>query len=88
MKFKFDANQEYQVHAIEAITDFFNGQARFSGGIEFTQDGLAAVSNRLDLDENNLLENLRDVRMRNGMTLDSALQYIEDTIQTIILIKD
>ena len=84
MKFKFDANQEYQVHAIEAITDFFNGQARFSGGIEFTQDGLAAVSNRLDLDENNLLENLRDVRMRNGMTLDSVLQYIEETIQTII----
>ena len=83
MKFKFDANQEFQIHAIEAITDLFNGQERFSGRIEFTQDGLAAVSNRLDLDEKTLLENLRGIQLRNNIKMDPALQYIEESIQTI-----
>ena len=31
MRFRFDANQEYQVRAIEAVADVFQGQARVSG---------------------------------------------------------
>jgi hypothetical protein len=28
MEFRFDPNQDFQVHAIEAITDLFDGQTR------------------------------------------------------------
>ena len=35
MRFRFDANQEYQVRAIEAVADVFQGQARVSGAVRF-----------------------------------------------------
>lgn len=31
MKFKFDANQEYQVQAIDSVTDLFEGQPNDAG---------------------------------------------------------
>lgn len=70
MKFKFDANQEFQIAAIEAVVDLFQGQARISGGIEFlASDNLqiATSPNRLDLDDAALLENLREVQRRNSI---------------------
>jgi len=50
MRFKFDPNQDFQIHAVEAVTDLFDGQGRVTGGMRF-QEGtlnLAAVANRLD----------------------------------------
>jgi type III restriction enzyme len=50
MKFTFDANQEYQITAIEAIADLFTGQPRIVlDELSSMEDVLAAVSNRLDI---------------------------------------
>jgi len=33
MQFRFDANQDFQVHAIDGVADLFDGQTRVQGGI-------------------------------------------------------
>ncbi len=82
MRFRFDANQEYQVRAIEAVADVFQGQARVSGAVRFqlgAQSSLAAVPNRLDLDEAALLANLRSVQAGNRIARDAELKLIEES---------
>jgi type III restriction enzyme len=62
MEFRFDANQEYQTDAIEAVTNLLEGQPRIELDMNLILEwGSAAVMNRLDLDEENLLENLQAV---------------------------
>lgn len=41
MKLHFDSNQEYQIEAIRAVTDIFEGQSLYGGDFEFslTQTG-------------------------------------------------
>jgi len=84
MKIKFDANQEYQLDSIEAVTDLFKGQSRVSANIklDFSNYGsvLAAVINRIDLGEEELIENLRNVQKRNGIRPDEGLECITETI--------
>lgn len=77
MKFKFDANQDYQLQAINAVVDLFEGQVRIEPLPTFALGGLAAVPNRLDLDETALLENLWEVQQANGISVDEALEFIE-----------
>lgn len=77
MEFKFDANQEYQVRAIEAVADLFEGQPRIEAGEAF-----GVVANRLDLDDDDLLENLRRVQGENSLIADEVLACIEAAIET------
>ena len=78
MKFRFDANQDFQVHAIEAVTDLFQGQGRIAASFGVDPDAtgsfLPAIANRLDLEDPALLENLREVQARNGIQPDARLQ--------------
>jgi len=72
MELKFDANQDYQLQAIEAVTDLFTGQPRIQADLKFSlgHSSFAAVANRLDLDETELLANLHTVQRRNNITPD------------------
>ena len=84
MEFHFDPNQEFQVNAIEAVADLFDGQPRVSAQVRF-QEGtisLAAIANRLDLDEERVLANLQAVQRDNRIRSDGKLEYIEETIRT------
>jgi len=84
MKLQFDANQDFQLAAIEAVVALFAGQPRvatdftFGGGASF----FAAVANRLDLTEDELLANLREVQARNGIAPDSELRWLQERIVT------
>ncbi|TDA65527.1 MAG: DEAD/DEAH box helicase [Clostridia bacterium] len=82
MQLKFDANQEYQIQAIEAVADLFDGQPRIEATLSVASGTGFAVSNRLDLDDISLLENLRAVQRRNGIGPDDSLKYIEEIIET------
>ena len=59
MELKFDARQEYQLDAIQAIVDLLEGQPHVEADLRFAaapgyggaQSSFAAVPNRLDLTE-------------------------------------
>src|SRR4051812_23389840 len=83
MQFRFDSDQEYQLDAISAIVDLFDGQPLIEPDLILAGAGFAAVSNRLDVDEEMLIANLRAVQKLNGLAEDEALEYIEETIATV-----
>lgn len=83
MKFKFDANQEYQTRAIESVVNLFEGQPRIEAELSFGQHGgIAAVSNHLDLSEDALLRNLQKSQEESGIEKDDSLDQIEAEIET------
>ena len=90
MELKFDANQDFQLQAIEAVTALFAGQPRIETDLHFTlgQSSFAAVANRLDLSEVELLDNLHAVQEENGIAPDSDLICIEERIETAVGARD
>ena len=71
MKLHFDSNQEYQIEAIRAITDLFEGQPLSGGDFEFslnetgvllTENG---VGNKLTVTDEQIWENVKRVQHRN-----------------------
>ncbi len=78
MQFKFDANQEFQIRAIESVTALLDGQPRLGADLRFAPGaGFAAVANRLDLDDDTLLKNLQSVQSANHLPVDTELRFIE-----------
>ena len=81
MKLQFDANLHYQEQAVSAVVDLFRGQtprqsnftvSNYSDqGTMFTDNG---VGNRLELVEDEILENLQAVQLRNGLPQTKALK--------------
>ena len=83
MQFKFDANQDFQIQAIEAAADLFQGQPRLETRLTAPLGGgFAAVANRLDLDNAGLLLNLQAVQSRNGLPSDTELICISAGVET------
>ncbi|MBM4045351.1 MAG: DEAD/DEAH box helicase [Planctomycetes bacterium] len=84
LQFKFDPNQLYQIQAIQAVVELFEGQGFVTAHPRF-QDGtlnLAVIANQLDLDDGQLLANLLAVQQRNGVRPEGELKRIEKSIQT------
>jgi type III restriction enzyme len=84
LKLKFDATLDYQLEALAAITDLFEGMGSGGGGTEIgfsygalklTELGLA---NDLDLDPDLLLRNLRAVQERNNLPQSEELINYSD----------
>ncbi|RJQ53884.1 MAG: DEAD/DEAH box helicase [Nitrospiraceae bacterium] len=71
MKLHFDSNQEYQIEAIRAVTDIFEGQPLSGGDFEFSLTETGAllsengVGNRLTLTEEQIWENVKSIQQRN-----------------------
>jgi len=82
MQLKFDANQDFQLQAIEAVAGLFEGQPRIQTDMHFTF-GFAAVANRFDLSAKDLLANLKKVQRDHGIEPDKTLIPIEQTIETV-----
>lgn len=83
MEFKFDANQDFQIQAIESVTDLFTGQPRTEVDLKFLfgQSAAAAIPNRLDISESDILSNLHEVQGKNKIRLDSQLIPIKEQIE-------
>lgn len=84
MEFRFNPYQDFQLKAIEGISDLFEGQVPIQANLRFggMYTPFAAVANRVDLDETILLHNLQKVQGRNFIRKDEELKVIEEKIQT------
>lgn len=73
MKLHFDSNQQYQLEAISAITDLFEGQPLNIGDFEFSMNASGALlsengfGNNLQLSEEQIAENVQAIQKRNGI---------------------
>lgn len=71
MKLHFDSNQDYQIDAIKAIVDVFEGQPLSSSDFEFslTETGTLhsenGFGNKLTLTEDQIWQNVQAVQLRN-----------------------
>lgn len=71
MKLHFDSNQNYQLEAIKAITNIFEGQPLSGGDFEFSVSSAGALlsenglGNRLTISKEQILENVKSIQQRN-----------------------
>ena len=91
MKLRFEPDLDYQQDAIAAVCDLFQGQETCR--TEFTvshgldgqrpgfQEGELGVGNRLRLEPRELLDNLRQVQLRNGLYPAEHLQSHDFTVE-------
>jgi len=90
MKLQFDPNQQFQLDAVNAIADLFDGQQRGEADFSiiktrFDEAGLLAglehnelgVANQLTLSQATLRENARTVQSRNDIDIASAQADLE-----------
>jgi len=75
MEFRFDADQAFQLAAINAVCDLFEGQGHVAPDLGDT-GGFVAVPNRLELPDETILANLRAVQERNGLKPDPELRIL------------
>ena len=82
MKLHFDANLDYQEQAVSSVVDLFKGQpimqsnftvSAYSGNIGLF-DSTNGIGNKLELDEDDILENLQEVQLRNGLPQTKVLK--------------
>ena len=68
MKFEFDANQDYQRAAIDAVVQLFEGQIPVSTTLQLSgESNFTAISNRLDLDPDQISDRLKEIQEANGI---------------------
>lgn len=78
MKFKFEANEPYQIAAIDAATALFDGQPALPSQLTIPPGAtFQVVPNRLDLNEDQLLGNLKKVQAEQDIPADDKLHIIE-----------
>jgi type III restriction enzyme len=93
MKLHFEPDLDFQLQAIEAVCDLFRGQEicrtdftvtrQALGGqfaLAFAQNDLG-IGNRLSLLDDEILKNLNDVQIRNGIAPSSTLSSGDFTVE-------
>ena len=93
MKFHFEPNLDYQHAAIESVCDLFRGQEICHTEFTVTRDATAAqqtlafaqsdlgIGNRLQLLDDELLANLADIQIRNGLRPSTTLASGDFTVE-------
>ncbi len=89
MKLQFDANLNYQEKAVSSVVDLFKGQApmqsnftvsAYSGQVGL-YDSENGIGNKLELDYDEILENLNEIQLRNGLAPSSNLKALDFDIE-------
>ena len=89
MKLRFEPDLDFQLQAVEAVCDLFRGQevcrteftvTRDAGDLAFQETGLG-IGNRLTLVDDEILENLRDTQLHNGLPQSGSLESGDFTVE-------
>lgn len=84
MKFRFDASQEFQIRAIESVIHLFKGQVKIDATMHYVPEmGFLGSPNKLIIDYDDLLKNLREVQKSNNILTSSNLEYITQEVDTV-----
>lgn len=93
MKLHFEPNLDYQLQAVQAVCDLFRGQEICRTEFTVTRDpadpqlrmGFAesdlGIGNRLTLLDDELLKNLTDIQLRNGLPPSGSLASGDFTVE-------
>lgn len=92
MKLHFEPNLDYQLAAVNAVCDLFRGQEICRTEFTVTKSALGGVflpgmesdlgiGNRLTLLDDELLKNLRDIQLRNGLPPSESLASGDFTVE-------
>ena len=82
MLLRFEADQEYQIEAVNAVCDLFEGQPRTEADITSSGGGFPAIPNRLDIVDERLLAKLRQVQERGDIEPDEKLRPLNGEVKT------
>ena len=92
MKLHFEPNLDYQLHAVDAVCDLFRGQeicrteftvTRSAVGGQFLpgHESDLGIGNRLSLLDDQLLDNLHTIQLRNGLPPSESLASGDFTVE-------
>ncbi len=87
MKLHFDPNQQFQLDAISSIVGIFEGLPLMNGGFDFSiinESNLyneAGIGNRLNLSEEQILENVKSIQKKNEIPISDALDGMNFSIE-------
>ncbi|CEG26478.1 type III restriction-modification system endonuclease [Bacillus sp. B-jedd] len=88
MKLKFQADLGYQRQAIDSIVNIFRGQSTRQSNftVSYGEDaGMIqtdlGIGNRLDLTKNEILKNVQEIQIQNGLARSEALDGMNFTVE-------
>jgi len=82
MKLHFDSKQEFQLEAVKAVTDIFEGQTLSSGDYEFSISQTGSFlsengfGNRMDLNDEQIIKNVNAIQKINSIESSENLQRL------------
>ena len=84
MQIKFDSNQQYQLDAVNAIVDIFDGQPLAASSFEIRMEDMGSqlfselgLGNQLVLDDETVLKNVQSIQTRN------EFEQLSERLETI-----
>ena len=93
MKLRFEPDLDFQLQAVKAVCDLFRGQELCRTEFTVTQDPVdpqermafaqndLGIGNRLSLLDDELLANLKDIQLRNGLPESASLESGDFTVE-------
>ena len=88
MKIQFSGNQPYQLDAIQATVDLFEGQPLAGGALEFRYESLTGLAltefgcgNQVVLSPEAILRNLQAVQQRNLIEKSEKLESMDFSVE-------